>query len=57
MHNSEVISNNLLRNIKLCAKNELSYVYYDVRSKLSGDSGQLDEKKQRICHRKLLAKR
>lgn len=42
MHNSQVTSNNLLRNIKLCAKNELSYIYYDVRSKLSGDSGQLD---------------
>ena len=44
MHNSQVTSNNVLRNIKLCAKNELSYVYYDIRSKLSGDSSQLDDR-------------
>ena len=42
MHNSQVTSNNFLRNIKLCAKNELSYVYYDIRSKLSGNSDHLD---------------
>lgn len=52
MHNSQVSKNNLLQNIKLCAKNELSYAYYNMRSKLSSGSNNLDEIEQN-CVKKL----
>lgn len=43
MHNAQVSKNSVMRNIKLCVKNELSYAYYDVRSKLSGNLDDLDD--------------
>jgi hypothetical protein len=42
MHNTQLSKNNILRNLKLCVKNELSYAYYNIRSKISSGSIKLD---------------
>ena len=44
--NNQLQSNNLIRNLSLCAKNELNFAYYGLKSKFASSSTQLSEIEQ-----------